>query len=39
MRIALGEWLRRVPPFRLADDDDRIVYPGLNPVKHLNIVW
>ena len=39
LRIALGEWLRRVPPFRLADDSQRLAHPGLQSIENLKIVW
>lgn len=39
LRIALAEWLNRVPPFKLAEDDDRVIYPGLKSAKHVKIGW
>ena len=39
LRIAINEWFRRVPPFRLAEDDSRLVYPGLQAAKSVKITW
>jgi cytochrome P450 len=39
LRIALAEFLRRVPPFRLKAGADRTSYPGLIAAPHLPIVW
>ena len=39
LRIAINEWFRRVPMFRLADDDSRLVYPGLQAAKSVKITW
>ncbi len=39
LRIALGEFLRRTPPFRLKPGADRTVVPGLMAVPHLPVVW
>lgn len=39
LRIALSEFLRRIPPFRLKPGADRTVTPGLVAVKHLPLVW
>jgi len=39
LRIAVEEWFRRVPPFRLAAKDTREVYPGLRSVRNLHIEW
>ena len=39
LRIALAEFLRRVPPFRLKPGADRTAYPGLIAAPHLPIVW
>jgi cytochrome P450 len=36
---ALGEFLRRVPPFELAPEATRTAYPGLIAVPHLPLVW
>jgi cytochrome P450 len=37
--IALGEFLRRIPPFRMKPGADRTVVPGLIAMKHLPLVW
>ncbi len=39
LRVALEEWLRRVPPFKLAADDERLVYPGLRSARNVQLVW
>lgn len=39
LRIALSEFLRRVPPFRLKEGADRTAVPGLIAIKHLPICW
>lgn len=39
LAIALGELLRRIPPFRLESGTDRTVYPGLKATMHVPIVW
>jgi len=39
MRVALEEWFRRVPPFKLDPGDPRLIHPGLRAVKHVNLVW
>lgn len=39
LKIALEEWFRRVPLFRLSEKDTREVYPGLQSVRHLHIEW
>jgi len=39
LRIALGELLRRVPPFRLKADADLTVTPGLIAAPNLPIEW
>jgi len=37
--IALGEFLRRVPPFTLKPGADRTVYPGLMASPRVPVVW
>lgn len=39
LRIALTEFLRRVPPFRLAPGSDQSAVPGLIATGHVNIAW
>jgi cytochrome P450 len=39
LRIALQEFLRRIPPFRMEPGADRTVVPGLIAMKHLPLVW
>ena len=39
LRIALTEFLRRVPAFRLKPGADKTAVPGLVAIKHLPIVW
>jgi cytochrome P450 len=39
MKIALAEFLRRVPPFRLKPGADRTVAPHMQSMRHLPIVW
>jgi cytochrome P450 len=39
LRIALGEFLRRIPPFRIKPGADRTAVPGLIAMKHLPLVW
>ncbi len=39
LRLALSEFLRRVPPFRLKHDASMDVYPGLIAVPRLPITW
>ena len=39
LRIALGEFLRRIPPFRIKPGADRTVIPGLVAMKHLPLIW
>ncbi|CAN7576655.1 cytochrome P450 [Phenylobacterium sp. LjRoot219] len=39
LRIALGEFLRRVPPFTMKPGADRTVVPGLVAMKRLPLVW
>jgi len=39
LRIALGEFLRRVPPFRLAAGAEMTVTPGLVAAPRLPVVW
>ena len=39
LRLALSEFLRRVPPFRLKEDADMRAYPGLIAAPHVPIVW
>ncbi|MGE0386230.1 MAG: cytochrome P450 [Gammaproteobacteria bacterium] len=39
MRIALGEFLRRVPPFRLAPGADRKAFPGLIAAPRVPVTW
>ncbi len=39
LRLALSEFLRRVPPFRLKDGADISAYPGLIAAPSLPIVW
>lgn len=39
LRIALGELLRRVPPFEMAPDATLTAYPGLIAAPRVPIVW
>jgi cytochrome P450 len=39
LRVALEEWFRRAPPFRLAADDEKLVYPGLRSARNVQLVW
>jgi cytochrome P450 len=39
LRIALGEILNRIPPFRLRPGADRTAQPGLVAAPHVPIVW
>ena len=39
MKIALEHWLRRVPMFSVAADDDLTVHPALMSVSNLHLVW
>lgn len=39
LRIALTEFLRRIPTFRLKPGADRTAVPGLIAMKHLPLVW
>jgi cytochrome P450 len=39
LRIALAEFLRAIPTFRLKPGADRTAYPGLIAAPHVPIVW
>ncbi len=39
LRVLLGEWLRRMPPFRIKPGADTTVVPGLLSIRNLPIVW
>jgi cytochrome P450 len=39
LRLALAEFLRRVPPFSIKDGADTTAYPGLIAVPRLPLVW
>jgi cytochrome P450 len=39
LHIALGEFLRRIPPFRLKPGADRRAVPGLIAMPHLPLQW
>jgi cytochrome P450 len=39
LRMALAEFLRRVPPFTLKPGADRTVTPGLIASPHVQLVW
>ena len=39
LRVALEEWFKRVPLFRVADTDERIVYPGLRSANRVQLAW
>lgn len=39
LRLALGEFLRRIPPFRLKEGSDRMAVPGLMGAPHVRVVW
>lgn len=39
LRIALEHWLRRVPTFSLASQEDALVHPGLLSNRHMNLRW
>ena len=39
MRIALEEWFRRIPEFRVKPGADTTVYPGLLSIRNLPLVW
>ena len=39
LRVALEEFFRRVPPFKLAANDERLVYPGLRSARNVQLVW
>ncbi len=39
LRLALSEFLRRVPPFRVKEGADMRAYPGLIAAPRLPIVW
>lgn len=39
LRIALGECLKRIPPFRIKPESDVTVYPGLQSARHVYMVW
>ena len=39
LRLAVGEFLRRVPPFRMKPGADLTAYPGLIAAPRLPIVW
>ncbi len=39
LRLALGEFLRRVPPFKLKPGADMTVHPGLIAAPRVPIVW
>jgi cytochrome P450 len=39
LRIALGEILRRLPPFGLKPGSDRTAYPGLIAAPRVPVVW
>jgi cytochrome P450 len=39
IRIALSEFLRRIPPFRLKPGADATIHPGLVATPHVPVVW
>lgn len=39
LRVALEEWLRRIPEFEIKPGADRTVVPGLMSARHLELVW
>jgi cytochrome P450 len=39
LRMALAEFLRRVPPFTFKPGADRTVTPGLIAAPHVPVVW
>ncbi|MBV9842366.1 MAG: cytochrome P450 [Sphingomonadaceae bacterium] len=39
LRVALEEFFRRVPPFKLAANDERLIYPGLRSARNVRLVW
>jgi len=39
LKIALAEFLRRIPPFRMKPGADRTVVPGLIAMRNLPLVW
>jgi cytochrome P450 len=39
IRIALSEFLRRIPPFRLQPGADATIHPGLVATAHVPVVW
>jgi cytochrome P450 len=39
LKVALEEWLARVPEFRLEPNASRLAYPGLKAVDALPITW
>jgi cytochrome P450 len=39
MRIALEEWFKRIPEFRVKSGADTTVYPGLLSIRNLPLVW
>jgi cytochrome P450 len=39
LRLALGEFLRRIPEFSIKPGFEAMAYPGLIAVPHLELVW
>lgn len=39
LRMALAEFLRRIPPFKVKPGADTTAYPGLIAVPRLPLVW
>jgi cytochrome P450 len=39
LRVALEEWLKRIPSFSVKPGADMSVYPGLRSARNLEIVW
>lgn len=39
LRVALSEFLKRIPPFRISPGADRSAAPGLVAMKRLPLVW
>ena len=39
LRVALEEWLSRIPQFRLAADEESLVWPGIKAARHVMLEW
>ena len=39
LRLALAEFLRRIPPFRMKPGEECVAMPGLLGAPHVPVVW